>query len=139
MFKIFWLNFVPSCFLHIDGITLWYAYLFFQFVFRSNFLLVCNYINDIYLFQKLNVFLSFREVQNWLTQLPSLRKKCPYSELFRSAIFPPSAWINPFTIREKAALSSIVLWTTCVFDMKTENYLPVITVYVKGIIVVVRQ
>ena len=33
-------------------------------------MLVCNYINNIYLFLKLNIFLSFKEAQIWLTQLP---------------------------------------------------------------------
>ena len=35
----------------------------------SNFLLVCNYKNNIYLFQKLNIFLCFKEAEIWLTQL----------------------------------------------------------------------
>ena len=74
MFKILWPNFVTSCFLQIDRITLWYAdyqldIYFFNFFFCSVFL-VCNYINNIYLFQKLSIFLSFREVQIWLIQLP---------------------------------------------------------------------
>ena len=69
-----WQNFVPSCFLQIDEITLWYAdyqlNMYFFIYFRSNFLLVHNYINNICLFQKLNIFLSFKEVQIWLTQRP---------------------------------------------------------------------
>ena len=44
--------------------------LIFIFSIFCSIFLVCNYINNIYLFQKLSIFLSFREVQIWLIQLP---------------------------------------------------------------------
>ena len=43
-----------------------FSFLIFSY---SNFLLVCNYINNIHLFQKLNIFLCFKKAQIWLTQL----------------------------------------------------------------------
>ena len=57
-----WRNYIVICWL-----PSWY--LFFHFS-RSDLLLVSNYVNNIYLFQKLNIFLSFKEVEIWLIQLP---------------------------------------------------------------------
>ena len=48
--------------LHCDMLINNLIFIFSNF-FRSNFLLVCHYINNIYLFQKLHKFLSFKEAQ----------------------------------------------------------------------------
>ena len=77
----------------------------------SNFLLVCNYINNIYLFQKLNIFLCFKEAQIWLTQLL-------YCEAnFASAyVTVQKLWYIQYVYNlEKTTLSSVEVLSNLVF------------------------
>ena len=62
LFSPNWWNYIVICWLPT-------CFLFFQCFFHFNFLLVFNYIHNIYLFRKLNIHFTFKEGQMWLTQL----------------------------------------------------------------------
>ena len=81
---------------------------------RSNFLLVCNYINNIYLFQKLNIFLYFKDSQIWLTQLLYWE-----ANFANSYVTVQKLWYiwsyDKFTIWKKTTLSSVEVLSDLVF------------------------
>ena len=52
--------------LHCDMLITNLLFIYYYF-FRTDSLLVNKYVNNFYLFEKLNIFLSFKEVQIWLT------------------------------------------------------------------------
>ena len=77
----------------------------------SNFLLVCNYINNIYLFQKLNIFLCFKEAQIWLTQLLYCE-----ANFTNSYVTVRKLWYIQYIYNlEKTTLSSVEVLSDLVF------------------------
>ena len=139
MFKILWPNFISFCFfsklkeLHCLKLITNLIFIFSIF-FCYDFLLVCNYINKIYRFQKLNIFLIFKEVQ--ISRTTILWSKL--GKLVRN-----SSNIVICKIRLQLGKKLNLFLQRCerfgVCGMKTEHYLPAIAVYVIGIIVIVRR
>ena len=82
----------------------------FAIFFCYNILLLCNYINNIYQFQKLNITSSFKEVKIWLTQLP--HSEANFTNLY---ITDWMLWDKICLQLGKTALSSIKLWAIWCF------------------------